>query len=505
MKNPLQRAADASSFEGPKLTIDLAKIFGFAPISFEIPLPKISNPFGNQLVDPLSLPFKKWKIIFKAWRDGRRGLPHPDQPGLTSYEDEILAQCDKKLISVDRAIQEHRLGITQALKAAENHSFDASDSIVALKNRFLDWLSACSDELRIIRQKHAKALTDFREKEKALDALVTEAGLKSRIPHFMKPPLERWADIVFAALIDVGLSFWFISAKQDIDRLQAIGFSSVSCFINIAVGFILGKYIIHRAQMASRPTPRAGFTLLAILFIAAIMMGNVMFAMWRDQGHQVGLNPLAWLPLSAFSFFLLTLNLAIFTFTILKTLYEFNPSHPGHEERWRDFKLAEHDVNELRLIHEMQMRQMRRTGYATVEQVRQDAGAFLMHLKNAKAGLASYLANLKAHTQYWPKLMENIAAFAETFIKLYREHCFAAQRKNANAKLTYPLIQPQRRDFSILDDEQTCHRALAILGDTESDLKKFQSEFENVIAPMVRKKIDDEARLVIESTSSAQE
>ena len=64
MERALKRASDrvkeAAELEAPKLTIDLAKVFGFAPISLEIPIPKLF--FSDKSRDPLGLPFRRWKV-----------------------------------------------------------------------------------------------------------------------------------------------------------------------------------------------------------------------------------------------------------------------------------------------------------------------------------------------------------------------------------------------------------------------------------------------------------
>lgn len=505
MVNPLKKAIDATGVEGPKITVDLAKIFGFSPLSLEIPLPKLSNPFSNKLVDPLALPFRRWRIRLRAWQDARRGINASSASQLSAYESEILAQQDKKLAELDKSIHEHRLLVKQALKSVEAQSFDAGDAIKALKNRFLDWLSACGDELRVVRDRYAKAKRDADEKERALDEFVAASGLRSRIPHFLKSPIERWADITIAASVDIALSFWFISAKPDVDRIQAIGLSSVACLINIAVGFIIGKYAIHRAKLEASLPGRVIFIAIALLFTTAVLIGNTLFAMWRDQGSaQAASAAVSPLGLSAFSFLLLTLNLAIFTFTVLKTVYEFSPAHPGHEERWRDYKIAEGEATALRALHEQQLQYMRLAGYAAVERVRQDAGGYLQQLKSARAALANYLDNLRAHSLYWPQLFENVKAFAESLVKMYREQVFASvRRRDAQASLVYPSVAFRQRSFDLTEDEGTARRALALVTDAESEMKRFQNEFESAIAPMVRQRIDDEAKLVLESTSTA--
>ncbi|OGA80814.1 MAG: hypothetical protein A2711_06505 [Burkholderiales bacterium RIFCSPHIGHO2_01_FULL_63_240] len=504
MKRFISKAADATSAEGPKLTIDLAKIFGFTPLSLEIPLPKLSNPFASKVVDPLALPFKRWRVRLRAWTDARRGLGSASDVQLTGYETEILAHQDRKLLELEKATQEHRLTVRQALKSVEAQSFDAGDAVRALKNRFLDWLAACEDNLRQVRDRHAKAKSEADEKERALDELVNSVGLRSRVPHFLRSPPERWADITIAASVDIALSFWFISVKPEIDRVQAIGLSSVTCLINISVGFIIGKYVLHRAKLEKSVAMKAILIGIAVVFTAAICTGNVLFAFWRDLGATQATVPSSPMGLSAFSFLLLTLNLAIYTFMVLKTIYEFNPAHPGHEERWRDFKLAEAEASSLRLLHEQQLQHMRWVGYASVERVRQDAGGYLQHLKTARLAVSTYLDNLSAHSAYWPKLFDNVQAFAEALIKVYREQLFSSSRRHSEQpRPVYPSIPPRKRSYDTSDEDVTTRRALALLADAETEMKRFQNEFESVVAPMVRQRIDAEAKLVLESTATA--
>src|SRR3989344_5780119 len=112
MKRFISKAADATSAEGPKLTIDLAKL---------------SNPFASKVVDPLALPFKRWRVRLRAWTDARRGLGSASDVQLTGYETEILAHQDRKLLELEKATQEHRLTVRQALKSVEAQSFDAGD------------------------------------------------------------------------------------------------------------------------------------------------------------------------------------------------------------------------------------------------------------------------------------------------------------------------------------------------------------------------------------------
>jgi hypothetical protein len=207
--------------------------------------------------------------------------------------------------------------------------------------------------------------------------------------------------VIIAAVIEVALSYWIISTRTDLDSYQSVGFSTVICGANIIVGDIPGRHVFFRAKYSRGVGVSIALYALGAVLSAAMILADYMFAVWRDFGQAGAGRPLSFIPMSALSFTLLILDVAIFAFMSFKTFYEINPAHPGNEEKWWEYCRAKWTLEIQREYYRDLARRMREEGTAVIEQIRNDAGTYTQMLKEARVRLSEYRVNLKANVEYW--------------------------------------------------------------------------------------------------------
>jgi hypothetical protein len=133
---------------------------------------------------------------------------------------------------------------------------------------------------------------------------------------------------------------------------------------------------------------------------------------------------------------------------------------------------------------------MRSVGFTAIEAIRSDIAEYSAKLKEAKVSVKSFISNLEAHIQYWPRLFEDIEESGTTILKTYREGNYSRRRKKDNSILFYPKFDKRSVNLDIEKEKQKVNEVLENINLCQQELAKFLTNFEKEIVPMVRQKTE---------------
>lgn len=490
MGNHQSQINDVAKIEQPKFTIDLSAIFGMLPISLDVPIPKIPNPFSADPKDPLGLPYRKWRIRLRGWIDGRRGIPCLNTKEKSAFEDEIEAHVEKKISSIEKDAHEYRLALNSALESAKEQTFDVDSSISAIKSRFTLWMSSYLHFIENIERRHSDAKKEQESKQAELNAFMARENINIKYPAHNISSLEFLSEIIIIAALDAFLSFWFIQNKTSLDSVARYSYSIGICCANVVAGYFLGRYVLRMAYHSKVIFNKIMLWGLSSLFIMCAVFGNIKYAAWRDSVEMFSLNIF---QLSAISTILLLLTLTVFSLSIFKSFKGYNPLNIEHKILWYEFSKAKSKAEEFRGLHELAINQMKESASAGIENIRDSIANYLMGVKRIKTDISAGSGNIKANISFWNKIIGNLFSFADATIKLYRECSAAKQKKFNKSDIFYPECKLNEIDFFQKETDTIASEAIACLINAEKDLNSFQTKFENDVVPDFIKRIENKS------------
>jgi hypothetical protein len=473
-----------AAIEPPKLTLDLSALTGLLlPIKLELPLRKLSEFLSNKPDDPLSLPYRSWKVWLAGWVDGGRGLPLADSQELSSYEVGIDRNCQTKLRGLEQQLQEEIVGATAKMEDVTAGPVSPENSIQQAKNQIREWAKQSSEALEQARAKRSPSRKAADEADASLKGLIQSAGLSSMTPIAPRNWIDKWAELIVLAALDAVANMFMILGKPSLTNPAVIGIPFAVALGNVASGVFVGAHCVPAARRSLRAGDYVAGALLWCVFASItclVLTSNLLFAQWRESDTARGLpNPLSIL---APSYFLFVLGTVVFCFAVAKGQSIFAEPYPEHVEKWgsRQDTRAEAEFWASRCF--VLVNQMRDSVRSMTELIRRDVANYQRNAQEARHVINVCVAIAEANLSLLPGVAESVNSSANLFVRRYREGSHA-RRAKLGVELRYPALPRWELQLDLTHIRQKARISLERIEENLRHLQEFRLRFERDVVP----------------------
>lgn len=493
----------------PSLKVDLGfSLVDFKPsLSVEIPLPAT-----RRQRDRFALPFQRWRVKWRAYRDAKKALPNYERNERSATETEIIRLREMRTQRIDRKVRNALLDASEAIDRLTPREFKPTESLISVRNSFFSWLTSYQEFLAqalyvTVRNKATRVSAKER-----LDTFREEVGGRRLIassvrPQAQVPFLRRMGLLLFAGIFESVLSVFLFRETSEYGLVGVWWNAATISALNIGHGLLTG-YLLMRLLRVER-----GKVVLPLGITITII--NTCLALWANffVAHYRAGSDFGWssiFPPDAMSAVLLVIGITVWLFSVYKGWNDLSPDFKDHADLWDEYQGAEKSHEGARTWYLTLISNMRQTALAKLDSIRNLITHFEEEHRERLVAIRTIRRRAEGLFRQAHLERKNITSSCDVLLKEYRETNFVFRKdlRGGQGELEYvPEVENKIEvETQALLDQAT--EAEELIKSNSKAFSEFRQGFESEVAEELSGRVqavEEQARESFERQDSHEE